>query len=270
LAHGCFRIRSKVKYHYICFMRFTLLLLGIMLIGAFESRAQLYEETDQRPATLVDFHYNFGTPLMELADRFGVHNSLGANVHYMWANGWSAGLNGRYFFGNEVNVPGLLSNLFTSQEYVIGNNRGPARLSAKERGWVFGLTAAKIFDMTENASRTGLRVEAGMGLMWHRIRLQDDGRNAIQLFEPYHKGYDRLTGGPCGIFDIGYQYMGARRSLNFRFGINAIIANTISWRKYNYDTRTIDDQRRWEGMLNVYAAFILPIYGTNDASQIYY
>ena len=251
-------------------MKIFLLILSVVALSCSQLKAQLYEDTDKRPATLIDFHYNYGVPMFDLADRFGVQNSLGANVQYMWSDGWSLGINGRYFFGNDVREPGLLDNLFTSLDFVIGNNRSPARLTAKERGWVIGATAAKIIDLASSSARSGIRIEAGAGLLWHRIRLQDNGRSAIQLFEPYHKGYDRLTGGPCGIVDIGYQFMGARRNLNFRFGINAIIANTVSWRKYNYDTGQIDDQRRWDGMMNIYAAFILPIYGNDDASQIYY
>jgi hypothetical protein len=234
------------------------------------SNAQKTERTDEKPAFLVDIHYGFGIPLGDLADRFGNHNALGATPSYMTSNGWIFGIKGRYFFGNTVTEDGMLENLLTERGFIIGNDRAPASYVLKERGWVFNAIAGKLFDFTSAPSRAGLRVDAGLGVLWHKIRIQDDSRSIIQLSDPYHKGYDRLSGGIAGIIDLSYQYMGAKERLNFRLGINYNYAVTESLRGYNYDTRMPAEEGRSDHFVSFYASFILPLYGSADPSKIYY
>ena len=245
------------------------LLVCFCLIGV-SIYAQQFQRTDERPAFLVGIHYGIGFPLGDLDERFGQHNAIGLSPTYMFSKGWIFGLKGRYFFGNTVEEEGILQNLITERGFIIGNNRGPVSLSLKERGFAFHATAAKLFDLSESKSRSGIKVTSGVGVLWHRIRLQDDTRSAIQLFEPYDKGYDRLTGGPSVLLDVSYQYMSEDRGFNFNVGINYTYARTENLRGFNYDTREFADEKRNDHFLSLYATFILPIYGTTDASKIYY
>lgn len=239
---------------------------GVALKGA---DGQIYERTDVRPATLVDIHWGYGSPLGDLSDRFGDHNALGISPAYMTSEGWLYGLTGRYYWGAGVK-DAVASNLFTSEGFIIGNNQGPVDFKTRQRGASALLNWGKIFDLDSGLGRTGVRTELGAGVMWHWVRLQDDTRSANQLLDPYHKGYDRLTGGFAGSLDVSFNYMAGDRGLNFRVGVNYLFASTKSWRGFNYDTRQVDDDRRYDGRITAYVSFILPIYRSNDDSLIYY
>jgi hypothetical protein len=244
-------------------------LSGILILLCFTVEAQIYERTDQRPGTIIGIHYGRGAPLGDMAARFGDHNALGLSPGYMTSSGWVYGLTARYFWGARVK-DNIASNLFTSEGFIIGNNQGPVTFKTRERGGSGLFSLGKIFDLDPGVGRTGIRTELGVGMMWHRVRLQDDTRSATQILDPYHKGYDRLTGGMAGSIDISFQFMEADRGLNFNIGVNYLFASTESWRGYNYDTRSADTDRRYDGMITAYVAFILPIYRSTDSSNIYY
>ncbi len=244
-------------------LMFCLLLLSLSIWG------QIYERTDIRPATLVGIHYGYGEPLGDLSDRFGNHHALGISPAYMTSKGWLYGLTARYNWGAGVKDP-VAANLFTSEGFIIGNNQGPVNFKTRQRGGSALLNWGKIFDLDPSTARTGIRAEVGAGMMWHWVRLQDDTRSATQILDPYHKGYDRLTGGFAGSLDLSFNYMAANRGLNFRAGVNYLFAATKSMRGYNYDTMQADTRRRYDGMVTAYISFILPIYSSNDDSLIFY
>jgi len=231
--------------------------------------AQIYERTDIRPATLIGIHYGYGEPLGDMSARFGNHHALGISPSYMTSKGWIYGITARYNWGARVKDP-VAANLFTEDGFIIGNNQGPVTFKTRQRGLSTLLNFGKIIDLTESTSRTGIRTELGAGMLWHWVRLQDDTRSATQILDPYHKGYDRLTGGLAGSLDVSFNYMAANRGLNFRVGVNYLFATTKSQRGYNYDTRQADTKRRYDGMVTGYISFILPIYTSNDDSLIYY
>lgn len=248
----------------------TFFAAACLLLMFHESAAQDYERTDERPAYLVGIHYGIGTPMGDLDERFGNHNAVGLSPAYMSPGGWLYGLKGKYIFGNTVEEENILQNLITERGFIIGNNRAPASVVLKQRGWSFHLTTSKLIDLAPSPARSGILVGTGLGVLWHKIRIQDDGNSAIQLFDPYDKGYDRLTGGPSFLIDLAYQHMSADRGLNFNVGINYTYARTESLRGFNYDTRVFADQKRNDHFFSFFASFILPIYGTTDPSKIYY
>ncbi|NBC24528.1 MAG: hypothetical protein GVX78_02815, partial [Bacteroidetes bacterium] len=132
-------------YIYIMLRKWFFLILLWGMAG-YALKAQIYERTDVRPATLIGIHYGYGEPLGDLSERFGNHHALGMSPAYMTSKGWLYGLTARYIWGAGVKDP-VASNLFTSSGFIIGNNQGPVSFKTRQRGFSTLLNFGKIFDL---------------------------------------------------------------------------------------------------------------------------
>ncbi|MDX1409423.1 MAG: hypothetical protein R3330_14850 [Saprospiraceae bacterium] len=218
----------------------------------------------------LSFEYGTQFPAGDLQDRFGHNFNLGSQYELMHLpSGWHAGLKGYFLFGNRVKED-VLALLRTPEGDIIGNDRAPAIVFLRERGFFLGPYAGKIFRLSERAPHSGIKVSVGAGLLQHKIRIQDDTRSVSQLTGDYVKGYDRLTNGLAFYGFIGYQHLDPRGRLNFLAGFDLTSGSTQSRRDFNFDQQLADTQQRTDTLIGFRIGWILPITTGQPPNEIFY
>ncbi|MEZ5043714.1 MAG: hypothetical protein R2828_27705 [Saprospiraceae bacterium] len=211
------------------------------------------------------------TPGADLADRFGSHASIGLGMEWMSEKGnWILGLNGNFLFGTKVKED-VLALLRTEAGYIIGNNRLPADIRLRERGWLLHATFGKLFPLSAKHPRAGIRLTLSPGLLQHHIRVLNDPQQAVpQLLGDYKKGYDRLTNGFSLTEFVGYQLLSADKRINFFLGLEFTQAFTQNRRDFDFITRRKDTTKRLDLVYGLRIGWIIPFYIGIGEEAIYY
>lgn len=222
-------------------------------------------------AILLQLGYGIEVPGADLSQRFGQSFSPEVGLSYLTEKtNWLLGINGQFFFGNTVKED-VLAGLRTAEGYVIGNDRSPANLELRQRGFYLGAHVGKIFALTDVNPRSGIKVQLGAGLLQHKIRIQKDPiRDVAAISGDYIKGYDRLSNGLCLQEFIGYHLMTNDGRINFYGGFEFSQAFTQNRRDYDYITRSKDEAKRLDLLFGFRLGWILPFYFGKSASEIYY
>jgi hypothetical protein len=215
------------------------------------------------------FHFNFGwhQPVASMAKRFGRDASIGGGFERMTESNRIFGLEGHFFFSQNVKEDPLV-RIRTPEGYIIGANQELATVVLRQRGFYMGAMAGRLFVFDEN-KRSGLRVTASAGWLQHKIRVQDDTANAVQFDGEYIKGYDRLTGGIALQQFIGWQYLGPTRRINWYAGIELNEGITNTRRDWDFAERRKLDETRFDMRIGFRVGWTLAFY-PKGADQIEY
>ncbi len=239
------------------------------ILSAFLAFSQ--QRSNEEAAMLADFTYAMQIPGGDLADRFGININVGGGIDYLTEkNNLIFGIQGNVLFGNEVkqNVLGLIEG----EEGVIYSDGGfPAEIATRERGIYLGGHFGKLFSISQINKRAGIRATLGIGLLQHKIRIQDDPQGPVShLADEYKKGYDRLSNGLAFTQFIGYQYLARDRRINFFAGLEFTEAFTKNRRDFNFDTFEKEEENRFDLLMGFKVGWILPFYIGENPDEIFY
>jgi hypothetical protein len=218
-------------------------------------------KNNQPDCLLFNLGYGFQFPNGVLANRFGSMNAVSSGLELInKKTNLIIGINGQLLFGTNVkDTP--LRGLLTNEGYIIGNDRNPADVQLRARGFYAGGLIGKLFALSSHNSRAGLRATFGLGFLQHKIRIQDDPTRKVAALAPeYKKGYDRLTNGFALQQVIGYQHMSQDRRLNYLIALECSEGFTASRRSFNFDTRMQDTAKRFDILIGIRAVWMLPFY----------
>lgn len=251
-------------------MRTILLLPFLIALLPWHAAAQSSSESlATEDALLLGLSYGAQLPVGDLADRFGAGFGAEGSLDYLWSSStWSAGLQGMYFFGNNVKED-VLVNLRTSDGFIIGNDRDPAEVALRQRGLYLGGRLGYTLPVGTQP-RSGFHFKLGGGLLLHRIRVQrDPARTVNQVLADYSAGYDRLTTGPALYQFIGWQSLSSDGRANFFVGLEAYEGFTRGRRSFDFAAGRPLDESRLDVLVGLRLGWILPFY-FRPASEIYY
>lgn len=218
----------------------------------------------------LSFEYGIQVPIFDMADRFGHNFKLSSEFDFLNAkSGWVAGVDGAYLFGINVREDVLLP-LRTMDGEIIGNNRAPASVALRERGFYAGMHAGRIFPFKKEMPLSGIKLRLGAGFLQHKIRIQDNTQSVTQLTGDYKKGYDRLSNGAALSFFAGYQHYDDLQNIHLIAGFDFHLAFTQNRRSYNFDTMQADDTDRTDGLFGFKIGWILPIGKGDSEKEIFY
>ncbi len=247
--------------------------IGLLCLMCFQLLNLCAQNKAQNQGTGILLHIGLGgqTPGGDLATRFGSNMNVGGGLDWLSEkSNWIFGLEGSYLFGTDVQE-NVLENLQNQDGFIVGSSGELADIQLRERGFYVGGRIGKLFSLSAKNLRSGVRVTAGVGLLQHKIRIQDDPLVGVpQLSENYKKGYDRLTNGLAFNEFIGYQLLSMNKRVNFSIGFEFTQGLTQNRRDFNYDTRKADTDQRLDLLWGIRASWILPFYVGKGASQIYY
>lgn len=250
---------------------FSTTIVLICLLLPLLSFAQNTARLNEGNAILVNFSYGYQIPSADLRERFGNNGNIQTGVEYLTKSNFIFGINGGLLFGSIVKQD-VLAGLRTQEGFIIANDRQPADIQLRQRGWYAGGLVGKLFSLDPNNPRSGIRIALGAGLLQHKIRIQDEPQRVVApLDREYKKGYDRLTNGLAISQFIGYQLLSVDRRLNFTLGVEAIQGFTQNRRAFNFDTQMQDTAMRLDVLFGGRITWTLPFYlGSEGSSEIIY
>ncbi len=217
----------------------------------------------------VGASYGFHLPAGDLARRFGTNLTFGLGLEWMSRNNWFIGLHHHYLFGEQVKEDPI-ALLRDADGNIPGENGEPSYIRLRERGFASGLHFGYLWSLTPNP-RSGLRLEGGIGLLQHKIRVQEDPQSFVALVHgDYKKGWDRLTHGLSLRQFIGWQTLSENRRINFFIGIELEEGFTRNRRDYDFATMGKLDERRFDMLIGLRAGWIMPFYLNQNPEEIYY
>ena len=241
-----------------------LLFLPALLLG------QKYDNSEAT-VLLTNFTYGSHLPAGDLKDRFGNSGSIGGDIEVIFGKS-NIIISGefQYLFGRMVKEDPL-TNIRTPDGNIIGNNLIYANITLRQRGLHTGINVGKLFGIIPDNPRSGIRATVGVGLLQHKIRVQDDPSSFVPgLDNNYKKGYDNLSNGLSIKEFIGYQHMARNRLINFYAGIEFIQGFTNNRRSYNFNEMAKIDEPRFDMLMGFRLGWTLPFYVGDDGEDIFY
>jgi len=246
----------------------VLLPVFVLMLGFYSTSAQVSVKDSSIAMVMIRPSYALQLPAGDLANRFGINQSIGMGVTYKTAKGWMFTAEGAFIFGTNINEPNLFGNLTTSDGTIIGSDGLYADIRVFERGYYATLGVGRLFKVAKPNPNCGFIVEASLGFIQHKIKIQDKKNAVPALQEEYLKGYDRLTNGLAVREFIGYLYVGNHRLVNFFGGIEAVQGWTAGRRDYDYSDMKANKQARIDLLFGLKVGWVIPLF--KEAPETFY
>lgn len=250
----------------------------LLIFGALHSPSVLPAQDATREVSMPrnagsllapNISYGFHLPAADLARRFGSNLTVGFGLEWMSSRNWFVGLHHHFLFGQQVKEDPL-ALLRDADGNIPGENGEPAYVSLRQRGFASGLHFGRLLSLSANP-RAGLRLQGGVGVLQHKIRVQEDPQSFVALvYGEYKKGWDRLSMGLSLSQFIGWQTLSENRRINFYIGIELEEAFTRNRRDYDFATMGPLSEKRFDMLIGLRAGWILPFYLGEDPEAIYY
>jgi len=225
-------------------------------------------------ALLIHVNYGFQIPAADLTTRFGNNFSIGGGIDYLSErDNWIIGLKGSNIFSRNVKED-VLTSLRDRDGFIIGNSDAGAGSYAlvvlRERGFHLGGHIGKLFALSKKNKRSGIRATLGIGLLQHKIRIQDESGIAKAIANEYVKGYDQLSNGLALEQFIGYQHLSIHRGFNFFAGFEFIEGFTQSRRSFNFVTQSRDTTKRVDVLMGFRLGWTISFYIGEKGEDLIY
>ncbi|HLV41098.1 MAG TPA: hypothetical protein VKY37_02375 [Brumimicrobium sp.] len=237
----------------------------LIIIISFFASFSTYGQRDASKAIgtpYIGVQYGVNWTGGELADRYGLTNALGSHAGYKTKRNWIYGIDGNFFFGNDVKIDGLLQNLRDQSGHIMNTSGTPAIILYFNRGFNVNLSVSKILPLLNPNPNSGVMVQFSAGYLWHKLRIESQEDEVPQIEGDYLKGYDRLTIGANTSQFVGYSYMADRGILNFYGGVYFQQGFTVNQRDVFWDhpTEKVSKDLRIEHMFGIRLGWLIPIY----------
>lgn len=222
-------------------------------------------------ALLLTVSYGNQFPQKDMLARFGNNLSVGLNLEYLTEKqNFIFGIQSSLIFGNLVKE-NVLSSLENENGIIYNNNFSNATIDLRERGSYNGAYVGKLFGLLKENKRSGIRIQLGVGLLQHKVRIQSDPNSFVtELTKSRLKGYDRLTNGLALQQFVGYQHHSKNRLINFYAGFELIEGFTKNRRSVNVDTGITDTTERLDLLVGFRLGWTLPFYIGEKSDTIFY
>ena len=212
--------------------------------------------------------YSFQEPAASLAKEFGWNNALGASFYFKFGHNILLGVDGNYFFGNDIRDDSLFKYITAYGGGVIGTEGVYSNVALYERGYNVTARIGKVYPIFHSNHNSGLVVTFGAGFIQQKIRIVVINSDIPELQGDYLKGYDHLTNGPTLSQYVGYMHFGRNNLENFDIGLEAFEGFTKNRRAYNFDSMGPITSIQYDVLIGIKLGFILPFY--RDVSRIIY
>jgi hypothetical protein len=220
-------------------------------------------------APVLGFSYSYQLSGGDLKKRFGNNSNVGAQFLLKFKSNWLIGADYSFLFGSKLKETGMLDSIKTETGFIIDVNGQYAQTRMFERGYTASIKAGKLIPVLAPNKNSGFYATLGIGMLQHKIRIEDIGNNSPQLSKEYRKGYDRMTNGIAITEFIGYMLLSNTRLFNAFAGFEFTQAFTQSRRSYNFDTMERDTQKRKDYLSGFRLGIILPLYKRGPMDYYY-
>lgn len=245
-----------------------IIFLIISCCGA-NARAQMQDSSLN--IWMIETNYSFHVPGGDLANRFGLSNTIGAGLTLKTRWNISIGVEGNYMFGGHLkDGTSILSNLMTESGNIINMYGEYGTIALTQRGMYAGIKTGLLIPILSPNPNSGFVLNIGVGWLHHKIRIENKDNNVPPVINDYKKGYDRLTGGLALREFVGYQYLSNNEMINFYAGFEFYQAKTKSLRAYDFDRMERDTEDRRDYLYGFRVGWIFTLYNKQPDKYYYY
>ncbi len=250
--------------------KFILILFIFTSLNISKTNAQVSIKDSSIFTTMISAHYAFQIPAGDMAERFGNNSAIGGSFQIKTKSNWVFGLNYSYLFGDKIkNEEEIFQDIATEQGFIIDGNGMYADVFMYERGFFASASFGKIIPVFNSNPNSGLFFQGSIGILQHKIRIENSYNTTPQITDDYVKGYDKLSNG-LGVSEfIGYWHMSSNRIFSFYLGFEFTQAWTESRRDYDFNQMKKDDTKRFDALNGFKVGWIIPFY-SRSAKKIYY
>ncbi|MEQ8908491.1 MAG: hypothetical protein RIC95_04835 [Vicingaceae bacterium] len=233
------------------------------------SLAQDSSQVSAESIPYIRFQYGYLNPGGDFEDRYGISHQVGGALGIKLASNWQFEIEGMYHFGGNVKTRGFLNDIINEAGDVIDSDGELIKLVYELRGLSIYASAGKVFPWLSTNPNSGVMIQAGIGYLQHRTKVDYRDGDVFQLSDEMLKGYDRLHTGISSRQFVGYQYFGKRNLLNFYLGFEVQQGFTKNRRKYNYDTRSFDTEQKLDLLYGFRFGWTIP-FRSRTSDEFYY
>ena len=217
----------------------------------------------------VNLNAGFHLPGGDLKERFGSSFMFGVGYQLKHETNFYWGIEASALVGSDVRELDAIEIITVDTGDVVDVNGNIARVRFWERGAHSQLILGKIISVIGPNENSGIFFQAGMGYLYHKIRIEDFGNATPQLHDDLKKGYDRLCMGFTSSQVLGYRHFSNHHRINFYIGLEFIQAFTEDVRAYDYNTRSANQDKRLDLLSGLKFGWTLPLFQKTD-NQYYY
>lgn len=246
----------------------NLLLLFLSLHLSLLAQEDISDEAIRIP--MINLNAAFHIPGGDLDNRFGNSALFGVGFQLKNKNNIYWGFDGAGLTGSTIVEDNIINIISADSIDIIDLNGNTASVRFWERGAHAQFVLGKIFPVLAPNKNSGFFVQAGLGYMYHKIRIEDIGNQSPQLNSDLLKGYDRLSMGISTSEFIGYRYFSNSQKINFFIGIEFIQAFTQDVRQYDYNAQTAYQDKRLDLLSGLKFGWTFPLYKKSDNKYYYY
>ena len=154
------------------------------------------QKKEAKKGLIISLNGNFDIPAGDMADRFGLSYRVGPALQYKTKKNWMFGVKTDFILGNKIKEEGFLQNLRASDNTFITSDGYRAPIETYQRGYMIGLQAGRIINLSKTNPDNGLLLLTSAGFIQHKIHIVTRNAGDVpQLSGDYKRGYDRLTNG---------------------------------------------------------------------------
>ena len=217
----------------------------------------------------LSFGYGMEFPFGNMGDLYGRTLKFTLGGERITKSNWIYGIEFSYMFGDNIKQD-VISNLRLPNGEILGADNAYADVFTRGRGLFLGANFGKLIPLN-STSRSGLRITGAAGILLHYVRIKDEASSLPQIEGDYLKGYDRLSRGFAVREFVGYQHVSENKRINFYVGLEFTQGFTASVRDVNFDTGlATDKERKFDGIIGLKAAWILPFHDDFVDEEVFY
>jgi len=214
--------------------------------------------------TLLGVQYGLSWTGGDLAERYGMMNTVGLTAGYKFRSNWYVGIAGDFLFGRDINMDldQIFGNITDKQGYIIDINGDQGSVLLFSRGFHANIEVGRVFSKLGHNANSGVMLKIGGGYLNHRMRIETNDHVIPSIELDYKRGYDRLTTGFNTSQFLGYLFMADNSFLNFYGGIFIQEGFTYNRRKIFYDAPNTfaPTEMRMDILYGFKVGWLIPIY----------
>jgi len=236
------------------------IVLGLFFMLSFSVFSQRDLKTNPMFTSIFGLNYKANFSGGTMAKRWGFTNTIGADVNFKLKNGLTFGVDGGFMFGDQFKQFEIFDNVINSYGTITSQGGTTATVLLLMRGMNVNGTVGYVFNKLGHNANSGLWINVGVGLLAHKIRVETQEDQVINLQGDYLKGYDHLTMGFNTKQFVGYLFQHDKRFLNFYVGVEFIQGFTRNVRNYNFDTKGPENELQIDMINSIKVGWMIPIY----------
>lgn len=211
---------------------------------------------------------SFQIPGGDLSKRFGNSFDIGGGLGYKLKSNVVLSVESTYIFGEEVKE-NTLEGLLNQFDQITNMYGDVAEINMRQAGFQIKATAGKIIPVFGSNGNSGIFIRGGIGLLQHKIYIENIHNNTPQVLDEYRKGYDRLCNGLQVSEFVGWQNFGANTAYHFMVGFELSQAWTQNRRSWDYATNQKISGQRMDMLYTFKVAYFIPFVKREVTNYFY-